>query len=66
MKSSSAVRLLLSFSGFPVRAGAEQTYSTDSHACRLREGWTLQSSGKVDEKGETLSTPSFSRRTGTR
>ena len=25
----------------------------------LRDGWSLQSSGKVDEKGETLSTPAF-------
>jgi exo-1,4-beta-D-glucosaminidase len=25
----------------------------------LREGWSLQSSGKVDEKGEALSTPAF-------
>ncbi len=50
--------LLLSFSGLvfsqetkPGRR-AEVTLS-------LREGWALQSSGKVDEKGETLSSPGF-------
>ncbi len=28
-------------------------------ALALRDGWSLQSSGKVDEKGEILSTPKF-------
>jgi exo-1,4-beta-D-glucosaminidase len=30
-----------------------------SDTVSLREGWSLQSSGKVDEKGEALSTPAF-------
>ena len=51
--------VLLSFSGLifsqepkPGRPHTEATLA-------LREGWSLQSSGKVDEKGEALSTPAF-------
>ncbi len=50
---------LLAFSTFvfsqetkPARPHSESTIS-------LREGWNLQASGKVDEKGDVLSTPAF-------
>jgi len=36
----------------PARPHSESTIS-------LREGWNLQASGKVDEKGDVLSTPAF-------
>jgi len=58
-KSTLLCALLLSFSGLifsqepkPGRLHAEAQLS-------LRESWALQSSGKVDEKGETLSSPGF-------
>jgi len=58
-KSTLLCALLLSFSGLifsqepkPSRLHAEAQLS-------LRESWALQSSGKVDEKGETLSSPGF-------
>ena len=33
--------------------------SSEARSLALRDGWALQSSGKVDEKGEILSSPSF-------
>ena len=51
--------VLLSFSGLifsqDVKPGRPHSEATLS----LREGWSLQSSGKVDEKGEMLSRPAF-------
>jgi exo-1,4-beta-D-glucosaminidase len=50
--------LLLSFSGLVFSQEAKSSRHGEA-ALTLREGWALQSSGKVDEKGETLSSPGF-------
>ena len=49
--------VVLSFSGLIFAQGTNPPHS--EAALSLRDGWSLQSSGKVDEKGETLSTPAF-------
>jgi exo-1,4-beta-D-glucosaminidase len=50
---------LLSFSGLIFSQEAKPGHTHSEATLSLREGWSLQSSGKVDEKGETLSTPAF-------
>ena len=50
---------LLSFSGLIFSQEAKPGHLHSDATLLLREGWSLQSSGKVDEKGETLSTPAF-------
>ncbi len=57
-KSSSLCALLLSFSGLVFSQEAKPSRHVEA-ALTLREGWALQSSGKVDEKGETISSPGF-------
>jgi hypothetical protein len=47
--------LLLSFSGLTYA----QEASPPETRLALRDGWALQSSGKVEAKGETVSTPAF-------
>jgi exo-1,4-beta-D-glucosaminidase len=58
-RSALLCAMLLSFSGLifsqDVKAGRPHSDAIVS----LRDGWSLQSSGKVDEKGEALSTPAF-------
>jgi exo-1,4-beta-D-glucosaminidase len=54
-QSSLLCVLLLSFSG-PILA---QEASRPQTPLALRDGWTLQSSCKVEAKGETVSTPAF-------
>jgi len=49
--------LVLSFSGLISAQEASRLHSETSLA--LRDGWTLQSSFKVEAKGETVSTPAF-------
>src|SRR5690242_10771124 len=50
--------VLLSFSGLIFSQEAKPVRHTEA-TLSLREGWSLQSSGKVDEKGEVLSKPGF-------
>ncbi|MGH9537273.1 MAG: glycoside hydrolase family 2 protein [Terriglobales bacterium] len=50
--------ILLSFSSLAWPQEAKPGYHADA-TLSLREGWSLQSSGKVDEKGEAISTPAF-------
>src|SRR5438552_13378103 len=50
--------VLLSFSGLIFSQEAKPVRHTEA-TLSLREGWSLQSSVKVDEKGEVLSTPGF-------
>jgi exo-1,4-beta-D-glucosaminidase len=50
--------VLLPFSGLIFSQEAKPVRHTEA-TLSLREGWSLQSSGKVDEKGEVLSTPEF-------
>jgi exo-1,4-beta-D-glucosaminidase len=57
-KSRLLCLVLLSFSGMIFSQDAKPARHTEG-SLSLREGWALQSSGKVDEKGETLSSPSF-------
>ena len=54
-KSSLLCIAVLSFSGLMVAQNSSHPDATLS----LRDGWSLQSSCKVDAKGETLSTPAF-------
>src|SRR5678815_1869538 len=54
-KSSLLCIAVLSFSCPMVAQNSSHAEATLS----LRDGWSLQSSGKVDAKGETLSTPAF-------
>jgi exo-1,4-beta-D-glucosaminidase len=56
-KSSLLCLVLLFLSGVVV--SQEATPRHVEGALTLREGWALQSSGKVDESGETLSSPGF-------
>jgi exo-1,4-beta-D-glucosaminidase len=49
--------LVLSFSGLISAQEASRLHPESSLA--LRDGWTLQSSYKVEAKGETVSTPAF-------
>ena len=56
MKTSLLCVALLSLSG-PMFA--QEMNHPHSESLALRDGWSLQSSGKVDEKGDTLSTPAF-------
>ena len=57
-KRSLLCTLLLSFSSLVFSQEAKPARHGEATVA-LREGWTLQSSGKVDEKGETLSSPGF-------
>ncbi|HEX3351357.1 MAG TPA: glycosyl hydrolase family 2 [Terriglobales bacterium] len=50
--------ILLSFSSLAWPQEAKPGHHADA-TLSLREGWSLQSSGKVDEKGEAISTPAF-------
>ena len=50
---------LLSFSGLIFSQEAKPGHLHSDATLLLREGWSLQSSGRVDETGETLSTPAF-------
>ena len=50
--------VLLSFSGRIFSEEAKPLRHTEA-TLSLREGWSLQSSAKVDEKGEVLSRPAF-------
>jgi exo-1,4-beta-D-glucosaminidase len=56
-KSSLLCILVLSFSGLISAQEASRLHPETS--LQLRDGWTLQSSGKVDAIGETISTPAF-------
>jgi exo-1,4-beta-D-glucosaminidase len=56
-KSSLLCLVLLFLSG--VVLSQEATPRRADSALTLREGWALQSSGKVEESGETLSRPGF-------
>jgi exo-1,4-beta-D-glucosaminidase len=56
-RSSLWCMVVLSFSGLIF--AQETSPPRPEAALSLRDGWSLQSSGKVDEKGETLSTPAF-------
>ncbi|MGA8312865.1 MAG: sugar-binding domain-containing protein [Terriglobales bacterium] len=58
-RSTLLCAVLLSFSGLIFSQEAKPGHLRSDAALSLREGWSLQSSGKVDEKGETLSTPAF-------
>jgi exo-1,4-beta-D-glucosaminidase len=49
--------VVLSFSGLMV--AQDSSHPHPDATLSLRDGWSLQSSGKVDAKGETLSTPAF-------
>jgi hypothetical protein len=57
-KSMVLCAVLLSFSGLVFSQEAKPARHGEA-ALALKEGWALQSSGKVDEKGETLSSPGF-------
>ena len=50
--------VLLSFSGFIFSQETKPVRRSEA-MLSLHEGWSLQSSGKVDEKGEIISTPAF-------
>src|ERR1700687_5845742 len=56
-KSSLLCILVLSFSGLILAQEASRPHPEP--ALSLREGWSLQSSCKVDTKGEIVSTPAF-------
>jgi exo-1,4-beta-D-glucosaminidase len=56
-KSSLLCIAVLCFSSLMVAQEPARPHS--EAALSLKDGWTLQSSGKVDEKGETISTPAF-------
>ena len=56
MKSSLLCIVTLSLSGLMF---AQEIARPHSESIALRDGWSMQSSGKVDEKGDTLSTPTF-------
>src|SRR5438876_7079432 len=60
-KSSLLCALLLSFSfsGLIFSQEPKSSHPRMESTLSLREGWSLQSSSKVDEKGETLSSPGF-------
>ena len=57
-KSRLLCLFLLSFSGMILSQDAKPARHTEG-SLNLRDGWALQSSGKVDEKGEALSSPGF-------
>ena len=56
-KSSLLCIVVLSFSGLMVAQDSSRPHPDATLS--LRDGWALQSSCKVDAKGETLSTPAF-------
>ncbi len=56
-KSSLLCLIILSFSGLMFAQAAGHPHPETSLS--LRDGWALQSSCKVDVKGDTLSTPAF-------
>ena len=56
MKSSLLCIVTLSLSGLMF---AQEMARPHSESIALRDGWSMQSSGKVDEKGDALSTPAF-------
>ncbi len=58
-RSALMCAVLLSFSGLIFSQEAKPGHPHSDATISLREGWSLQSSGKVDEKGEALSTPAF-------
>jgi len=60
-KSSLLCALLLSFSfsGLIFSQEPKSSHPRMESTLSLREGWSLQSSSKVDEKGETVSSPGF-------
>ena len=45
---------------------AQEAARPHSESIALRDGWSMQSSGKVDEKGDVLSTPAFRPKNGTK
>src|SRR5947207_705965 len=57
-KSSLLCLILLSLTGAAFSQDTKAGHRAEG-TLTLREGWALQSSGKVDEKGETLSSPGF-------
>ena len=61
MKSSLLCIVTLSLSGLMF---AQEMARAHSESIALRDGWSMQSSGKVDEKGDTLSTPPSTPKTG--
>ena len=54
-----AATILLSQILFAGDSPAQKSVSSGSTRLSLRDGWNLQSSAKVDEKGEVISTPHF-------
>jgi len=48
---------VLCFSG--LLFAQEASHNASEPGLSLKDGWTLQSSGKVDDKGEVISTPAF-------
>jgi exo-1,4-beta-D-glucosaminidase len=50
---------LVAFSTFVFSQETKPARPHSESAISLREGWNLQASGKVDEKGDVLSTPAF-------
>jgi exo-1,4-beta-D-glucosaminidase len=50
---------LLAFSTFVFSQETKPARPHNESTISLREGWNLQASGKVDEKGDVLSTPAF-------
>ena len=57
MKSRVLLTSILSFASF---ASAQVDHKTTPITVPLHEGWTLQTSAKVEAKGEVISTPAFS------
>ncbi len=51
--------MFMSFGGLLFSQETKSAHPRNDSTLFLREGWSLQSSGKVDEKGEVLSSPSF-------
>ena len=58
-KSTLSCLVLLSFSALVFSQEPKPSRPHPESTLSLREGWNLQTSGKVDEKGEVLSSPAF-------
>src|ERR1700675_2343765 len=58
-KSALLCALLLTLSGLIFSQEPKSSHPHSESTLALREGWNLQASGKVDEKGDVLSTPAF-------
>jgi len=58
-KSTLSCLVLLSFSALVFSQEPKPSRQLPESTLSLREGWNLQTSGKVDEKGEVLSSPAF-------